>query len=370
MNKSKKKLCILMLGHWTDVMGGSQYQVKCLLDKIVPTDQFEVHYLTRNYDPRFSPDGYRIIKIADERGIRRYGSFFDVFTLLKLLHQIRPDVIYQRVGCAYTGIAAYYARRNNCRMVWHIAHDSDVLPSKERLSLRNIIRSIDKKILEYGVRSSHYIIAQTNQQAEFLKKHYGRTPTAVVHNFHPLPRENIKKTNPVKIVWIANFKPMKQPEYFIRLARDLSDLGEKVECIMIGAPAHWAFHWQRSLESEMNEIERLEYLGACPLEEVNSILAKAHIFVNTSLYEGFANTFIQAWMRKVPVVSLHVNPDGVFERHKIGFFAGTYEKMLQRVVELIKNPALRDEMGERARAYAFEKHSEKNIAGLVQLLKH
>lgn len=85
--------------------------------------------------------------------------------------------------------------------------------------------------------------------------------------------------------------------------------------------------------------------------------------------KALPNTFIQAWMRKVSVVSLHVNPDQVFERHNVGFFSGTYEKMLQRVVELIMNPALRDEMGERAQVYAFERHSEKNIASLVEILK-
>ena len=350
-------------------MGGSQYQVKCLLDNIIATDKFEIYYLARNYDPEFHPEGYRIIKITDGRGIRRYGSFFDAFPLLKLLHQIQPDIIYQRVACAYTGIAAYYARRHNCKMVWHVASDKDVLPFQEQMSLRSIIRCIDKKILEYGVRSSHHIITQTHQQGEYLKRYYGRMPTGVVRNFHPMPRENMRRTNPIKVVWISNLKPLKQPEYFVRLARDLRSLGEKVECVMIGAPAYWDINWQHTVEIHMAEIEDLAYLGALPIEEVNSILAKAHILVNTSLYEGFPNTFIQAWMRKVPVVSLHVNPDGVLDQNEIGFFSGTYEKMFEQVVELIKKPALRDAMGERAQAYAFERHSENNIAKLVEILK-
>ena len=367
--KVRKRLCIIVPTHWSAMMGGSQYQAKCLIDKLLPNDQFEIYYLTRRYDPKFYPQGYRIIKVANAKGMRRHGFFFDVFRLLRLLHQIHPDIIYQRVGCAYTGIAAYYARRNNCKMVWHIASDNDVLPFQRTNSITTGFRYIDKKFLEYGIISSNHILAQTNQQAEYLERYYGRTPAEVIHNFHPMPRENIKKTDPVKIVWISNFKPLKQPEYFIRLARDLKNLGKKVKCIMIGAPAYSALNWQHSLESKMSEIERLVYLGACPLREVNSILANAHIFVNTSLYEGFPNTFIQAWMRKVPVVSLHCNPDGIFEQNKIGFLSGTYEKMLQRVIELIKNPVLRDEMGERAQVYAFERHSEKNIANLIEILK-
>lgn len=365
--KYKKKLCVIVPTHWSAIMGGSQYQAKCLIDKLVPTEQFEIYYLTRRYDPEFHPERYKIIKIADARGIRRHGFFFDVFRLLKLLDQIHPDVIYQRVGCAYTGIAAYYARRNNCKMVWHIAHDMEVIPYQFKPWRTIIFRYVDKKFLEYGIKYSKHIIAQTKNQEKLLQTYYKRSPTSIIYNFHPFPKEDIKKSPPVKIVWVANLKPWKRPEVFIRLAKDFQ--GESgVQFIMVGA-LQGTKSWIERLFGDIKGLRNLKYLGALTQEEVNSILAKAHIFVNTSLYEGFANTFIQAWMRKVPVVSLHVNPDRVLDQNKMGFFSGTYEKMLERIVELIRNPALRDEMGERAQAYAFEKHSEKNIASLVEILK-
>jgi len=350
-------------------MGGAEYQLKCLLDKIGPADGFTIYYLTRKYDPALRPESYKIVSIAKHKGIRRYGTFFDVFNLLKLLNKIKPDIIYQRVGCAYTGIAGYYAKQNNCKMVWHIASDSDVAFFQNRKSLSSGFRYIDKKILEYGIKSSCYIIAQTTQQAELLKNRYGRTPTTIIRNFHPLPQERIKKTNPIKIVWVANFKRLKQPEYFIRLSNDLTHVGEKVECIMIGAPASSDFEWQCSLQNEINKIAHLMYLGVLPQQDVNAILAKAHIFVNTSTYEGFPNTFIQAWMRKVPVVSLHCNPDGVLNKQRIGFICDNYKNMLEKVVELIKNPLLRNEMGIKAQTYAFKKHSEKNSVDLIELFK-
>lgn len=365
----KKKLCVIIPTHWSARMGGSKYQAKCLIDILVPMSQFDIYYLTRRQDLSFRPEEFKIIRISGAKGISRYGFFFDYFRLIRLLREINPDVIYQRVGCAYTGIAAHYTQQNNCKMIWHIASDNDVLPFQEQSYLRSIFRRIDKKILEYGIMHCHRIVAQTNQQAEYLKTHYGRTPTAIIRNFHPLPLESMKKTKPVKIIWIANFKRLKQPECFIKLAKDLINIGEKVECIMIGSPAHWAPNWQSSLENQINEIENLSYLGPCSIEEVNSILARAHIFVSTSLYEGFANTFIQAWMRKVPVVSLHCNPDGVFDRHTVGFYSGTYRGMLESVVWLAKNHTLRNEIGEKAQAYAFEKHSEKNVTHLIEILK-
>ena len=94
----------------------------------------------------FESDDYEVLKIADSRGIRRYGYFFDTVSLLRILKKIKPDIIYQRIACGHTGIAAYYARRNDCKMIWHIAHDTDVMPFKSSLTYNYFFRFLEKKI--------------------------------------------------------------------------------------------------------------------------------------------------------------------------------------------------------------------------------
>lgn len=50
-------------------------------------------------------------------------------------------------------------KKNNCKLIWHIAHDKDVMPL-QITSLKNFIFDyIDKKAIEYGMRRSDYIIA-------------------------------------------------------------------------------------------------------------------------------------------------------------------------------------------------------------------
>ena len=364
---SRKKLCILLPNHWTGNFGGSEYQVRCLLDVLVEHGGFEITYLTRHVDPGYAPTRYRVEQIGDGNGLGRYGYFIDAPRLLATLKRIRPDVIYQREGNAYTGIAAYYSRNNNCRMVWHVSSDTDLDPSLPRPYFGNrISRYMDNKFLRYGITRGDRVITQTRHQTDLLDRYYSKKATAVVPNFHPWPREEIKKGSEIRIVWVANLKPLKQPEIFIRLAEELNE-ERNARFIVIGRAGE--SQWHRDMVSRMAAVKTLEYRGERSQEEVNQVFASAHIFVNTSMYEGFPNTFIQAWMRKVPVVSLQVDPDGVLSDQGIGFCSGTYDRLRDDVALLIRDDDLRQRMGEKAQAYALERHSMRNAERIIEILE-
>ena len=365
----KKRICIITGGHWAAVMGGAQYQVKCLLDALAIENDLEVFYLARVVNLSYKPRDYKILQIAKPGGIRRYGFFFDYFKLMLLLKKIEPDVIYQRGLQSYTGFSAYYAKRNNCKFVFHIAHDYDVTPSiSSKLSKHLLLKYIEKKIGEYGLKNADSIIAQTHHQSDLLKHNYGRQVTAKIPNSHPVAKELIEKeVTPIKVVWIANFKPMKRPEMFVQLAEDLKDLSN-VKFIMIGRSGEPKLY--NALHNRINQLPNLQYMGERTLDEVNSVLASSHIFVNTSIAEGFPNTFIQAWMRHVPVVSASVNTDGVFNDAGIGFCNGTYQGMKEAVVKLVNDADLRKLMGDNASTYALEHHSLSNMERVVSVIKN
>jgi len=364
--KEKIRICIAMPGHWTVRKGGAQYQAACLIDALINAGQYDIYYVARNVDPFFKPDGYKIINIRKPFGsLERGYLFLDTLPILKTLHEIKPDVIYTRIGCAYAGIAAFYAKRNNCKLVWHISSDTDTIPLKLHLSRDMIPSYIDRKIFEYGITHATHIIAQTKIQAIQLKRNYGRDATQVVANFHPAPKEKILKGNPVKVVWIANLKPLKQPEIFIQLAKDLSSISN-LEFIMIGA-MQGSSRWVANITNLMHSAENLKYLGFTPQEKVNAILAESHILINTSKWEGFTNTFIQAWMRKVPVVSLNVNPDNIFDNQKLGFFAGNYSLLKKYTETLIQNNKLRHDIGEYAYQYSLQHYSERNAQKILSI---
>ncbi len=348
--------------------GGAQFQVACLLDALLPLQRYEIYYVAGRVAPNYRPDGYHVVDIGRNKAVRRFGYAADAVPLYRALREIAPEIIYQRVACGYTGVAAYYARRHRARFIWHVSSDTDVIPERVRRGSNALRRYLEKRSVEYGIRHAHHIVAQSDSQARLLEQNYGRTATAVIHNFHPEPREKIDKSGPLSVVWVANMKPLKQPEAFVRLAARLRDL-EGVRFTMVGAPpGREGQAWYESLMQQVRATPNVEYVGQRSHAEVNELLARAHVFVNTSLHEGFPNTFIQAWMREVPVVSLHIDPDGVLDREAVGIHAPTEEGLAQVVRMLVTDPVKRAEYAARARRHAMQRHSMQNARLLAQLI--
>lgn len=359
------RVCIVIPTHWSAQMGGSQYQAKLLIEAMSARKKYEVFYLANRFDPHFRASDHEVVGIDGPRGWRSYSFALDTRALWRQLKRLKPDCIYQRVACAYTGVAAYYATSNRRRMVWHIAGDRCLLPISARQVLKRPWRLPDEAMFRVGARNAPVVVAQSRDQQRALEFQFGRK-SYLVPNFHPLPKEDVHKGGAVKVVWVANLKPVKRPELFVRLAENLSDLPQ-AEFVMIGSPGVDKVK-HRSLLERMELINNFRYLGALPQVDVNRIIAESDVFVNTSAYEGFANTFIQAWMRKTPVISLSVNPDRVFDDERIGFLAGDYDKLVGLTRRLIGDEDLRKTMGDQAHQYALSNHCFDNVDRLIRLI--
>src|SRR5690606_14805489 len=123
------------------------------------------------------------------------------------------------------------------------------------------------------------------------------------------------------------------------------------------------------LMDRVGKLTNLTYLGLQAQDTVNKVLAESHIFINTSEYEGFANTFIQAWMRGAPVLSLSVNPDNIFDDKTLGICAGgNFDQRRSELIDLINDEERRRRMELAVKLHARKNHGEENAAKLISLL--
>jgi glycosyltransferase involved in cell wall biosynthesis len=349
--------------------GGAELQISLLIAALRRTERFEIYYLARHIEPSIRPEGYTVVKIGRDGRVPPLGYVMDFVPLYRALRRINPHVIYQRVGCGYTGICALYARRHRIGMIWHVAHETDVMPQTLDKGRNFIRRRLEKGSIEFAIPRASRIVAQSQDQSVLLSRYYGRRADAIVGNFHPEAPETLDKSGPLTVLWIANLKRWKRPEVFVRLAQALRDL-EGVRFIMVGeAPnAAQGEGWWDALRRDMESTPNLTFRGHLPQQEVDRLLAGASVFVNTSLQEGFPNTFIQAWLRDVAVVSLTVNPDHVLDAQAVGIHAGTEQNLAHSVRHLLTEPRARAGYVERGRAYARAAHSVRNAGKLVELI--
>jgi glycosyltransferase involved in cell wall biosynthesis len=168
---------------------------------------------------------------------------------------------------------------------------------------------------------------------------------------HHVPElRTIYKADPPVVLWLASVKQWKRPELFLELVDILAD--QPYRFVLAGRMVDTG-HYLDLIRRYERQYVNFEYRSNVAFEESNRLIGEATVFVNTSLpYEGFPNTFIQAWLRKTPTVSLGFDPDHLIAQHGIGAVAPHIEDLAQHVMQIVSDPVARESMGVAARKFA------------------
>ena len=361
MVEKRKKLAFILGSYWGQCQGGAELQAHYLAQE-AQLRRWCTHYYFLSNKDKYKNDTKTILHPIPKKNIwNKLGNIKYPYAgiLLRALNRLNPDVIYQRSGMAFTGVAAYYAQKNNCRFIFHVAKEEDVQPLV--IPWKRFYLMPELKLMQYGIRKADIIIAQTYMQAKQLAENYGKT-AVVIPNGHPVPQDCKKDKAEIIILWIGNWKTVKRPEIFVRLVEKIGFL-KKIRFIMLGRTDKYD---DLVIKARNNNIE---VLGEIPNDKVNKLLETAHILINTSAQEGFSNTFIQAWMRRVPVISLQVDPDAILKNKGIGCCSGNFLKLVQDTIRLITDNVEREHMGAIAREYAIKNHSLDNMNKILRLIE-
>jgi len=348
------------------------------------------HMLGRGWSVHFTTEdcGQPTARLQNEDGIlvhklkmTRFFNPIRCWNFYRELVRMNADIYYQRGGTEYTFATALAARTVGGKFIWGTSTFRDCEGNKFRRSVRDegavrvkkLVLLLDAWLRDWlislGRKRADVIVVQSEEQKARMKQKLNEE-SLVIKSGHAIPDSPVRKASPPTVVWIANVKRLKRPEAFIKLAAACADL--PAEFLLVGGCMNPSYH--RQLQNLSRGSTNLSLLGQVSFPETNNLLAEASVLVNTSTREGFPNTFVQAWLRETPVVSLSVDPDGVLVRKKLGFCSKTFSQMVKDVRRLIADPSLGEEIGLRAKAYAIKEHnlSEKlkQYADLFEALYH
>lgn len=305
------KIVFLTPNTHLELSGGAEIQVRYLMEHFVK--QANIYQISQYSSPKYRCsriDGVIHAFIPKRKTYKFIQNllFMDFCYILPLLIKIRPDKIYLRGVSFYLLIAFFYKTifNNQVKIVLHIASDLDVQKSKIT-SLRNIEANYCKNYIKHA----NIILCQNAFQRDILVNLHKIKVNDIVKNIIKV-NENFSNKNDTEIVviWVGNLKDVKRPQLFFELAkRNVNN--KKIIFKMIGRVPHKYTEMAKG-------ISNIIFFGELKHEEVLSQFQTAHILVNTSLNEGFPNTFLEAWANSVCVLSLKIDPNDYIKNHGLG----------------------------------------------------
>lgn len=288
-------------------------------------------------------DGITILKtIPPNYKINNFNSLFKVFSVnWKTLTEIDADTYYCRGFGKYTGFIALFCLLNRRKFVLGMASNKDLEDKFKSMAYFDKISSM------IGLKLANYVISQNKEQKELLQNNF-KVSSILINNMQRIPKKKLFEINNQKVIWVGSIKPeWKQPELFLKLAQEIPE--GKFQ--MIGGPSSNITFYE-DIKKRALDIPNLDFLGQIPYHEIDKYFENASILVNTSSVEGFPNTFIQAWLKSVPVVSINVDPNQIIYNNKLGFHSKSFKQMVKDVQILLNDKNLRDEFGNNARKFS------------------
>ncbi|HEY8903093.1 MAG TPA: glycosyltransferase family 4 protein [Chthoniobacterales bacterium] len=339
------------------VSGGAELQVALLARELVRCGH-EVVVIGGDIG---QPDGTVFDGVRTRNGGRfQTGGLLDTLRaiprVLSIVREERPDFLLI-LGWTTWLYVLHRARVSRARLVFICGLDTEVNGEFRR---ENPVRGA---FFEAGVRGSDLRFAMSDYQAEQFQRQgldCGMYRNLILPRAEPrtLPKS-------VDLLWVARCQPIKRPYLFLDLAARLPE----ARCRMI-CPREDVALWE-SVAARAKGMRNVEFIERVPYREIQSQYDEARVFVNTSTFEGWPNSYIQAGLGGAALLALDVNPDGLFERFSPGIFAqGNFESLVNGASRLLDDHAALEQARWGCERFVAELHDNaRNVDAFLDGLR-
>ena len=335
-------------------IGGAEVDLYNIAIKLSKDKNFDVYFLVADFGQK-EVEIYHNIKVikghSQEKSFLNYfGAFFKFYHRLT---QINADIYFTANLSKYVGFTNLYCKLTGKIHIHRTEHQHQV---NKKLILKHIRKGSGRYLLFFiGYINVDHIVVQNEEDRNMLKKTFN-FPSNVIPNSYPIQKTNKKNTD--YILWVARGESWKRPEIFIKLARKFP----KEKFIMIMPIADDLRFFER-IKNEAENVNNIEFIPGVPFSEVEDYYKNARIFVNTSLAEGFPNSFNQAMNFSTPLLSLNVNPDNFITKNQVGLYShNDFDELKKNLALLISDQELWNKCSKNSFNYVYnEMNIEKAI---------
>ena len=301
-------------------------------------------------------DGVRTLKLCkQDEGIRGFRFFHPRWTSLnKALRRSDADVYYQNCGEYVTGQIALWCRFKNRKFVYSVAANADC---EAALPLMTKIR--ERVLYRFGLRHADRIIVQTQTQQQMLVQNFGCESIVI-----PMPCQGPSDLTFIppdapdpgrsRVLWVGRICEVKRPDRLLELARMCPDLNFH----LVGPDD--ASEYSRKVIARAKEIPNILVSGPATYEQLTQFYRQASCLCSTSDFEGFPNTYLEAWSFGIPLITTF-DPDQIVSEKGLGAVASDVPELARSIRSLLASPDLWKSASASARQYYVENHSIERV---------
>ena len=288
------------------------------------------------------------------------------FSILWTFLTLRPQIVISRGAGRIAYPLALLSRWFGVKYVYFGASDVNFEPGKVLIAGGEH----NGKQWQKAVKNIKYIVVQNAYQQETLKKNYHKDSLILFNLWGDVEIPQIPShvtchmSQISDVVWVANLRRLKRAEWMVNAAKALP----QYDFTIVGGRTGQEPEYYDEIEKMSSGISNLHFLGKKSFAETNAIVAQSRLLCCTSTFEGFPNTFLQAWVSAIPVVST-VDPSEVITTHNLGDVVEGEDGFRAALHSMLTNAEEYERKRMAVKDY-FERHHspEENYRRLVEFL--
>lgn len=322
----------LQMSMWAKAFQKNEWNVFSIASRQGDYEVSEVHFIQA---PKCSPIWIKL----------HMGFIGDIIVTRRVLKRIKPDVVFLRSMTRDLFSLALCSKLLGIKFVFFGASDHDFLSRKE--SRWNFNHGFER-YYRSALKIVDYIVTQNEFQAKMLNQNWGKKSLIIPNIWSTGISEPLSKK--YDVIWVGNLRKLKRAEWFLNLALKLPEYRFAV----VGGVAELDYY--EFIQSKASTISNVDFLGACNLIDTNRLILQSKVLSCTSEFEGFPNTFLQAWSFNIPVIST-VDPSDVIKTNNLGIVINSEEELLGAAGKLLTDNENYREKVASIRDYFMSHHS-------------
>jgi len=283
-----------------------------------------------------------------------------------LLEKENIDVIDGNYA-TYGGVVAYLVSKIHNKQYITTCHGADMMEVTDA-ALR-LLSEGEKRIVSLVLKNSKYILAPSQDLANYTKIYCPDCPTKVVYNsvdlnfFKPSNNKIFKERT---VICVGSLDERKGHRYLLKAIQQILEEITDVDFIIIGRGSEKKK--LKNLAKELNIQDNVNFIDFLTDEQLRIYYSSSEFFVLATLYDSFGIVFAEAMACGLPVVSTNIlSLQEVVDGGGILVEPRNSDQLAKAMLRLLKDEKLRQELSKKALEQAKKFSIERRIDTIEEL---